>query len=120
MCIRDSIDCDGRHLPNQLVDHALALMEAALDPHRLSLLRAADFAQGRVRRDAEKELLNLWFDQLDYSPDHPVVDMMARIIVDFGVPHRTLVELANEIYKDIEEQQSAERVIRLNDESSMP
>ncbi|MCX7283657.1 MAG: helix-turn-helix transcriptional regulator [Novosphingobium sp.] len=104
-------------LPADVLEQAHALLEAVNDPHKLSLLRAADYAQARHRRDHEKEMLEIWLKGWPYQPDHAVLELMARISLEYRVPHRTLVDLSHAIYTDIEEQQSAERVIRLAEQN---
>ena len=106
------VDHDSATLPTELAERAKALLEAASDPHSLSLLRAADFAQARQRREHEKDMLWIWLNHGDYHPDHSVVDLMARIALDYRVPPGTLVELANEIYRDVEEQRLAIETIQ--------
>lgn len=98
-----------------LVERANSLLQAARDPHSLSLLRAADFAQAHKRREEEKELLYIWLGQWPYRPDNAVLDIMARITLEYGVPHKTMVELSHKIYSDIEDQRSADRVIELSE-----
>lgn len=112
------VEHDGPSLPDDLFEHAKALLAAASDPHRLSLLRATDFAEARQRRECEKEMLNIWLEHGEYHPDNAVVELMARIALDYSVPHRTLVELAHAIHQDIEELNSADRIIRLHEQSN--
>ncbi|MFM2278868.1 MAG: hypothetical protein RLZZ444_1099 [Pseudomonadota bacterium] len=109
------IKFDAPGLPADLIDRAQALLQAANDPQRLSQLRAADFACARKRREDEKELLTIWLEACPYQPDNSVLDILARIALEYGVPHRTLADLLHEIHTDIEEQRSAERIIRLAD-----
>ncbi len=111
------VDHDGPSLPDDLFEHAKALLAAASDPHRLSLLRATDFAEARQRREYEKEMLYIWLEHGEYRPDNSVVELMARIVLEYSVPHRTLVELAQAIHQDVEELNSADRIIRLNEQS---
>lgn len=98
--------------PPDLVHQAIALLEATNDPHKLSLLRAADHAQARSRRDHEKEMLSIWLNGWPYQPDHAVMELMARITLEYGVPHRIIVDLAHEIFTDVTEQSAADRIIR--------
>lgn len=104
-------------LPPDVLEEASALLEAVNDPHKLPLLRAADYAQARHRREHEKEMLEIWLKGWPYQPDHAVMELMARIALENRVPHRTLVDLSHAIYTDIEEQRSAESVIRIHEEA---
>jgi transcriptional regulator with XRE-family HTH domain len=112
------IEYEAQNMPDNLIERAKSLLHAVGSPQKLSLLRAVDFAQARKRREDEKELLGIWLEQWPYHPDHAVMEIMARIVVDYGVPHGTLAELANEIYTDVEEQRSAESIIRLHDQQA--
>lgn len=105
-------------LPTDVYEEASALFEAASEPHKLSLARAADYAQARRRREYEKEMLSIWLNGWPYQPDHTVMEIMARIALEHGVPHRTLVDLSHAIYTDIEEQRSADAIIRLHEEDN--
>lgn len=106
---------DATVLPADLIDRAEALLQAANDSQRLSQLRAADFAQARKRREEEKELLAIWLESCPYRPDHSVMDILARIALEYSVPHRTLADLLHEIHTDIEEQRMAEIIIKQAD-----
>ncbi|MEP7221542.1 MAG: hypothetical protein ABI673_02615 [Novosphingobium sp.] len=101
-----------------LVEQASALLEAAINPHKLSLLRAADYAQARHRREHEKEMLEIWLNGWPYQPDHTVMELMARIALEYRVPHRTLVDLSHAIYTDLEERRIAEAVLGLHEQPS--
>lgn len=106
---------DARALPADLIERMKALREAVDNPQRRSLLRAADFAQAHRQRAEKKELLAIWLEPWPYSPDHAVMEIMARIALNYSVPEQALVELANAIYNDIEEQRSADRIIAAQD-----
>ncbi len=98
-------------LPSDLIERTEALLQTANDPQRLALLRAADFNQARLQREGEAELLEIWLNSSPYQPDHSVMDRLARIALEYSVPHRTLAELTHEIYIDIEEQRTADYII---------
>ncbi|WP_072381543.1 helix-turn-helix domain-containing protein [Novosphingobium sp. NDB2Meth1] len=106
--------CRALYSP-EIIERAEALLQAANDPQRLALLRAADFNQARIQREDEAELLEIWLNSSPYQPDHSVMDRLARIAIEYSVPHRTLAELTHEIYIDIEEQRSADQIIALNE-----
>ncbi len=90
---------------------AEALLNAATDAEQLTLLRAADFADGRKRREREIGILGAWFEGQEYQPDHSVMQLLAGLAVDHGAPARILAELCQEIWRDIEEQRLAEITI---------
>lgn len=102
----------------ELVEWASNLLEAANQPPRLALLRAADFAVSRQLREDEKELLSIWLQSGPYQPDHSVMEMMARLALEHKVSHRALAELAHAIYHDIQEQRWADGVIETHDGTS--
>lgn len=114
--MRPILEYGPQYLPADLLERAKTLLQAARDPHSLSLLRAADFAQAHKRREEEKELLQIWLEQWPYKPDYRPLDLMARITLEYGVPHKTMVELSQAIYTDIEEQRSADRIISLSEQ----
>lgn len=96
---------------DEQLERASALLDAALSAPKLALMRAADFAQKRKRLDDEKELISIWLNGSDYQPDHAPMKIMATLALEYGVPYRTLVELSQEIARDVIEQEHAERVI---------
>ncbi|WP_288804177.1 helix-turn-helix transcriptional regulator [uncultured Novosphingobium sp.] len=95
-----------------------ALLDAAYNPAKLALLRATDFAQKRKRREEEEELLGIWLNDSPYQPDHAPMKLMVMLAIEYGVPHRTLVELCQEIAEDVREQDWADTVIR-HDEAAL-
>lgn len=103
---------------DQQVKRAKALLDAAYNPPKLALLRSADFVQKRNRRDQEEELLRIWLNESPYQPDHAPMKLMVMLAIEYGVPHRTLVELSQEIAKDIREQDWADGWIQHYDATS--
>lgn len=104
-------------LPSDCIERAEALLQAANDPQRLALLRVADFSQARARREEEIAVLEVWMESSPYQADYPVMERLARLALEYGVPHRVLAELHYEICHDLEEQRSAESTIRRHENS---
>lgn len=102
-------------MPEPLVARAKALSEAAADPVRRAMLQTADFVQKNQRREDERELLQIWLGVSTYEPDESVMKLLVDIALEYRVPHRTLAELADAIWQDIEEERSAEAVIALHE-----
>lgn len=100
------------NLPHDLAEQAQSLLDVLNRPNGVEALRAADFAQGRERRSDEWELLQIWLDGWPYQPDDPVMKLLVMMAIEYCVPHKALVELTQEIFKDIEEQHWADGVIR--------
>jgi len=103
---------DAAGISDQLITEATALAEIVNNPAKLSLFRAAHYSQTRKRLDEERELLTIWLSNWDYAPDDSVMKVMATLALEHGVPHQRLTELALEIYKDVNEQNWAESVVR--------
>lgn len=102
-------------LSNNTLEQANHLIDIIDNPSGLSLIRAANFVQKRKRLDEERELLSIWLENWPYQPDEPVLKLMASIAVEYDVPHQRLVELSDEIYRDLQEQRWAEDVIDHHD-----
>lgn len=108
-------DATAPRFPEKLIERVQALLEIAENPSRLPVFRAADFAQKRGEREETEFVLNIWFKDWPYKPDHLVMKQLVIMVIEYGVPYSVLVELTNSVYQDIEEQRSAESVIRLHE-----
>jgi hypothetical protein len=113
--MRPILEYGPQYLPADLLERAKTLLQAARDPHSLSLLRAADFAQAHKRREEEKNSYKFGLSN-GHTSRLSTLDLMARITLEYGVPHKTMVELSQAIYTDIEEQRSADRIISLSEQ----
>lgn len=102
-------DDDG--LPINLVEETQSLLDVLKEPKGVELYRAADYAQGRKRRSEEWELLQIWLEGWPYQPDDTVMKLLVKMVIEYGVHHKVLVELSQEIATDVEEQRLADLII---------
>lgn len=88
-------------LPPELIERATSLLDIVESPLKLSLYRAADFAHKRRRRDEEREMLKIWLEGWPYQPNDTVMKLLSMVSLEYRVPHKVLVEIAQEIFTDV-------------------
>lgn len=99
---------DARGRRPEIVDWIKNLLTWTENPTELVKARAADFAQKHEKREFAKTALLIWFQNWDYSPNDAVVRKLVMLEVDYGVPIKVLIELATEIYADVNGQKAGD------------
>lgn len=100
MVLRAMLKHDQQFMEAEQIERATSLLEIATDPKKLTLFRAADFAQLRERRAQMRQQIADWID-LSYEPNDTVRNLLVTLALDYEVPVRLLVELLYETYTDI-------------------
>jgi transcriptional regulator with XRE-family HTH domain len=88
-----------------------ALLKCCNDARALETYRVTRASQEKQERDDTQELLELWFANGRYQPDYSVMQMLVMISMEYHVPYKVLVELAQAVQIDLEEQASADCTI---------
>lgn len=92
---------DDEFLSPEVRDEVEHLLDVATQPAALALYRAADFAQQRSRRREMRERLASWLDGGPYLPADTVMNLLASIALEHGVPIKLLIELVQELHDDL-------------------
>lgn len=103
--LRAMLKYDAQFMTPEMIEHTSNLLDITNDPKKLSLFRAADFAQKRKDRERKKESLDGYLHG-SYEPGDIVRNMLVMVALDYGVPVKLLVELVYEIFTDITDRQS--------------
>ena len=104
--LRAMLKYDRQFMSDELAHHVEEVLYVAGDPAKLSLLRAADFAQKRQKRERMKESLSAYVDGAPYEPNDTVRNLLVMIAMEYGVPVKVLAEVIYEIFTDITDRQA--------------
>jgi len=105
--LRAILQHDASFLTPELSERVSNLLDIASDPSKLSLFRAADYAQLRKKRERMKERLSEWLEGGPYAPGDVVMNLLILLALEYGVSVKVLVELVEAIFLDINEQNPA-------------
>lgn len=106
MALRYMLKYDAQLMEPADIERAANLLDIATSPKKLTLFRAADFAQMRKKRDQMRQQIGDWID-LSYEPNETVRNILVTMAIDYAVPVRLLAELLYETFTDITERRQA-------------
>lgn len=92
---------DTHLMQDETIERVKQLLEIVDDPSKLSLFRAADFAQNRKRRESVRVALADYLGGAPYEPRGSIMELLVRIALDYSVPVKILAELIWEVSLEI-------------------
>lgn len=92
---------DSPKLRPEIADRLKALLSWTENPTLLVAARAEDYARKHDKREFAKTAMLIWLENWEYRPNDAVLRMLVMLEVEYSVPLKLLVELANEIYMDV-------------------
>jgi transcriptional regulator with XRE-family HTH domain len=95
------LEFDAHLMRDETADRIKQLLEIVDDPSKLSLFRAADFAQNRKRRESVRVALVDYLGGAPYEPSGSIMNLLVRIALDYSVPVKILAELIWEVSLEI-------------------
>lgn len=101
--LRAMLQYDRSFLTKEMEQEVEHLLDIAENPASLALYRAADSAQMRRSRREMRDRISGWFNPERYTPNDTVLNTMVATVLEYGVPHRQIVELVEEVFDDAED-----------------
>lgn len=91
---------DKALLTPELLEEVDHLHDIVTNPSAVSLIRAADFAQLRVKRRDMKARLADWLEG-GFVPGDTVMNLLVTMAMEYAVPVKFLAELVEELHDDV-------------------